>query len=168
MTRKLGDSHYVNNWERMSLLPLPTFTLIRFFTFLGNFQCKWMLWWTDSKTIIHGQARSSLWTYENCFEISSRSAVAFFLFLTLLFLSKSFYLIQSKTRICCNQKRVFKMIQNIKYGFAKSRNKHVAKISCDIKVHLLCVRNSFSHKQLIWIESKHVCIINCMAVIRKS
>ena len=43
MARKLSDSHYVHNQERTSLLPLKRLQ-ITYFTFLMNFQCKWMLW----------------------------------------------------------------------------------------------------------------------------
>ena len=55
VTRKLRDSYYVHNQERPSLLPLKRLQ-ITFFTFLINFQCKWMLWSIDSRTIIHLQA----------------------------------------------------------------------------------------------------------------
>ena len=54
MTRKLSDSHYVHNQERTSLLPLKCLQN-HIFTFLRNFQCQWMLWSIDYRTIIHAQ-----------------------------------------------------------------------------------------------------------------
>ena len=73
MTRKLSDSHYVHNQERTSLLPLKRLK-ITFFTFLVNFQCKWMLWSIDSRT------------YKNDLLVDTVKTAWFFLILTLLFL----------------------------------------------------------------------------------
>ena len=65
VSRKLRDSYYVHNQERPSLLPLKRLQ-ITFFTLLINFQCKWMLWSIDSRTIIHLQAWTACGHCENC------------------------------------------------------------------------------------------------------
>ena len=55
MTRKLMTRIISIITKRTRLLPLKRLQ-ITFLTFQMNFQCKWMLWSIDSKTIIHLQA----------------------------------------------------------------------------------------------------------------
>ena len=60
MTRKSSDSHYVHYVHRVFYH--GNVYKVTVFTFLRNFQCKWMLWSIDSRTIIHVQAWNVLWT----------------------------------------------------------------------------------------------------------
>ena len=77
-----------------------------FFTFLMNFQCKWMLWSVYSRTIIHVQAWTACGHCENC--------LVFLNFDIIVPLIKSLYLIQRR-------------LNNIKIrNFCK-----IAKISCN-------------------------------------
>ena len=43
---------------------------ITFFTFLGNFQCKWMFKSIDSRTIVHVQAWTACGHSDNCFVVT--------------------------------------------------------------------------------------------------
>ena len=108
MTRKLfSDLRYVHNQERTSLLPLKHLQILFFFTFLVNFQCKWMLWSVDSRTIIGVQAWTACGHCEKC--------LVFLNFDVIVPLIKSFYLIQRH------------WIKSKYEIFAKSRNLSVAK-----------------------------------------
>ena len=83
--QKLITSRYVHNLqERTSLLPLKRLQTHIFFSFLRNFQCKWILRPIDSRTIIHVQASTACGHCENCFVVTG--ALAYFLILMLLFL----------------------------------------------------------------------------------
>ena len=106
MTRKSSDSLYGHNQERMSLLPLKHLQITFFFTFLMNFQCKWMLWSVYSRTIIHVQAWTACGHCENC--------LVFLNFDIIVPLIKSLYLIQRR-------------LNNIKIGNFRK----IAKISCN-------------------------------------
>ena len=81
MTRKLSDSH-------LSIIKKERVYYDHMSTFLRNFQCKWMLWSVDSRTIIHAydELLADIVRTALLLLLTFSPAVTFFLILTILFL----------------------------------------------------------------------------------